>query len=133
MKITEGNDRIAAGLAVFGGFYFFTSLAGAVIVDKARDRKTDNYTGEREPIDTRRVNHGRALFVPVAGPFIALAFTDSAKQRWGAVLSGTAQATGIIVAAVGMLRKARVRRAQRYSVGGGAAASGAMVSLSGRF
>ena len=133
MRVTEGNDLIAAGLASFGGFYFFTSLAGAVIIDKARDRKTDAYTGEKQELDTRRLNYGRALLVPVAGPFIGLAYTSSAKERWAAALTGAVQVTGVVLTMVGLTQKARARRAQRYSVGAQVAAGTAMLSLGGRF
>ncbi|MBL8942747.1 MAG: hypothetical protein JNK45_06360 [Myxococcales bacterium] len=133
VRVTEGNDLIAAGLASFGGFYFFTSLAGAVIIDKARDRKTDAYTGEKQELDTRRLNYGRALLVPVAGPFIGLAYTSSAKERWAAALTGAVQVTGVVLTMVGLTQKARARRAQRYSVGAQVAAGTAMLSLGGRF
>lgn len=133
VRVTEGNDLIAAGLASFGGFYFFTSLAGAVIIDKARDRETDAYTGEKRELDTRRLNYGRALLVPVAGPFIGLAYTSSAKERWAAALTGAVQVTGVVLTMVGLTQKARARRAQRYSVGAQVAAGTAMLSLGGRF
>jgi hypothetical protein len=133
VRVTEGNDLIAAGLASFGGFYFFTSLAGAVIIDKARDRKTDAYTGEKRELDTRRLNYGRALLVPVAGPFIGLAYTSSAKERWAAALTGAVQVTGVVLTMVGLTQKVRARRAQRYSVLANAGAGTAMLSLRGRF
>jgi hypothetical protein len=134
VRVTEGNDLIAAGLASFGGFYFFTSLAGAVIIDKARDRnEIDAYTGEKRELDTRRLNYGRALLVPVAGPFIGLAYTSSAKERWGAALTGAVQVTGVVLTMVGLTQKARARRAQRYAVGAGVGAGTAMLSLRGRF
>jgi len=128
----DGKDIIAIGLSTFGAFYFFTSLAGAVIIDKARDRKYDEY-GEVKAMNTKRLNYGRALLVPVAGPFIGIRYTDSAKERWGAVLTGSVQVAGVITTAVGLIRHARTRRAQRFGVGAGMAAGGGVVSLSGRF
>ncbi len=122
MPVTEGNDLLAIGLAGFGVTYFFTSLAGAIIIDEARDDE-----------NARRINYGRALLVPVAGPFIAVAFTDSAKQRWGSVFSGSLQLTTAVLGIVGLVRKGRARRAQRYAVGGGLTSGGAVLSLSGRF
>jgi hypothetical protein len=128
----DGKDLIAIGLSTFGAFYFFTSLAGAVIIDNTRDRKYDEY-GEAKPTDTKRLNYGRALLVPVAGPFIGIRYTDSAKERWGAALTGSVQVAGVIMTAVGLIRNARYRRAQRFGVGAGMAAGGGVVSLSGRF
>ncbi len=128
----DGKDLIAIGLSTFGAFYFFTSLAGAVIIDNARERRLDEY-GERTAANTNRINYGRALLVPVAGPFIGIRYTDSAKERWGAAFTGSVQVAGVVMAAVGAIRHARARRAQRFAVGAGMASGGGVVSLTGRF
>jgi hypothetical protein len=128
----DGKDLLAVGLSTFGAFYFFTSLAGAVIIDNARDRGRDEY-GELRPMNTKRVNYGRALLVPVAGPFIGIRYTDSAKERWGAALTGSVQVAGVIMTAVGLVRHARAKRAQRFDVGAGMAAGGGVLSISGKF
>lgn len=128
----DGKDLIVIGLSTFGAFYLFTSLAGAVIIDNTRDKKYDDY-GEPRATDTKRLNYGRALLVPVAGPFIGMRYTDSAKERWGLALTGSVQVAGVIMTAVGLIRHARTKRAQRFGVGGGMAAGGGVVSLSGRF
>lgn len=132
-RVTEGNDLIAAGLGTLGAVYIVTSLAGAVIIDRSRKSETDDYTGVTIGPDHKRVNYGRALTVPIVGPFIAMRYTDSAKERWGDAFIGSVQVAGVALAALGLIRKARARRAQRFSVGGGFAAGGASLSVSGRF
>ncbi len=132
-RLKGGNEMIIAGAVSFGVFYFFTSLAGAVAIDKARDRKTDPLTGQRRPVDERRLNYGRGLLIPVAGPFISMAYTDSAKQRWAAMLTGTVQVAGAALVLAGMVRNARARRWERMQIGAGYARGGAQVSLTARF
>lgn len=131
-RLKGGNEMIIAGAVSFGVFYFFTSLAGAVAIDKARDGRTDPITGHHS-IDKRKLNYGRGMLIPVAGPFIAMGYTDSAKQRWAAVLTGSVQAAGAVLVLAGMVRNARLRRWERMQVGAGYTPGGAGVSISGRF
>jgi hypothetical protein len=125
----KANALLGSGLGIFGGFYFFTSLAGATIIDKARDGKYDENTGTRSGPDKRRMAYGRGLLIPVVGPFISLAYTDSARERWAASLTGLAQATGAVLTIAGIVAKLRVRRARNV----GFAINGAGLSVSGRF
>jgi hypothetical protein len=131
-RIKGGNEMIIAGSVSAGLFYFFTSLGGAVAIDKARDGHVDPLTGKRT-IDHRKLNYGRGLLIPVAGPFIAMGYTDSARQRWAAVMTGSVQVAGTVLVLAGMIRNARARRWDRMRVGAGFAQGGATVSLSGRF
>jgi len=124
---------LASGLGLFGGVYFFTSLSGAIIIDKARDGRVDAYTGARSGPDTRRINYGRGLLVPVVGPFISLAYTDSARERWAASFSGLAQVSGAVLLLAGVVAKARIRRAQRLGWAAGGIQGGGAVTISGRF
>jgi hypothetical protein len=133
LRLRGGKQLIAAGAVTLGTFYFFSSLAGALVIDKGRKPRHDSTTGALERPDRRRTNYGRALLVPVAGPFIAMAYSDTAMQRWGAVLNGAAQVTGVVLVLAGMVRNARARRWERMSFGAGPAAGGATISLSGRF
>jgi hypothetical protein len=132
-RVTEGNDLIAAGLGTLGAVYVVTSLAGAIIIDRSRETKTDAYTAMTTGPDKQRINYGRALTVPIAGPFIAMRFTDSAKERWGDAFVGSVQVAGLALATLGMIRKAKARRAQRFAVSGGFAQGGATLAVSGRF
>lgn len=131
-RLKGGNEMIIAGGVSLGVFYFFTSLAGAVAIDKARDGRTDPLTGQHS-IDKRKLNYGRGMLIPIAGPFIAMGYTDSAKQRWAAVLTGSVQAAGAVLVLAGMVRNARLRRWERMQVGAGYTPGGAGVAISGRF
>ncbi len=128
----DTTGMIVAGASMAGAFYFFTSLAGAVVIDKTRRPSTLDELGKRT-IDTRRLNYGRSLLVPVAGPFIAMHYTRSATERWGLALTGVAQSVGIVLALVGATRRARARRAERIGVSPGFAAGGATMGVQGRF
>src|SRR5688572_25070013 len=77
-RLRGGKQLIVAGAATLGTFYFFSTLAGALAIDKARKPRHDATTGALLEPDRRGVNYGRALLVPVAGPFIAMAYTDTA-------------------------------------------------------
>lgn len=131
-RLKGGNEMIIAGGVSLGVFYFFTSLAGAVAIDKARDGHRDSITGAHS-IDKRKLNYGRGMLIPIAGPFIAMGYTDSAKQRWAAVFTGSVQAAGAVLVLAGMVRNARLRRWERMQIGAGYAPGGAGVSISGRF
>ena len=129
----KANGMLVSGIGVLGGVYFFTSLGGAIIIDKARDGEIQPQTGLRSGPDKRRINYGRGLLVPVVGPFISLAYTDSAKERWAASFSGLAQVTGAVLLLAGVVAKARIRRAQRFGFAAGSIRGGGAVTLSGRF
>jgi hypothetical protein len=131
-RLPDGKQMIVAGASTLGTFYFFSSLGGALTIDRAHHRTTDAAGKHSEP-DRRRINFGRALMIPVAGPFVAMGYADTALQRWGAALTGAAQLTGAVLVLAGMVRKARARRWERVSLGAGYAAGGATVSLAGRF
>jgi hypothetical protein len=132
-RLRGGKQMIIAGAATLGTFYFFSSMVGALAIDKGRQPKHDPMTGALEGPDRRRISYGRALLVPVAGPFIAMAHTDTAIQRWGSALTGAAQVTGALLVLAGMVRNARARRWERVSLGAGYGAGGASVSIAGRF
>lgn len=130
-EIKDATSIIVAGATVAGTFYFFTSLAGAVVIDKAR--RSDVVGTGKTTIDTRRLNYGRSLLVPVAGPFIAMRFSHSATERWALALTGVAQTAGVVLALVGASRRARARRAERLGFAPGFVAGGATVGVQGRF
>jgi hypothetical protein len=129
----RANALLGSGLGVLGGVYFFTSLSGAIIIDRARDGKTDETTGLHTGPDERRMKYGRGLLVPVVGPFISLAHTDSARERWAASISGLAQVTGAVLTIAGIVAKGRIRRAQKLGWTAGGVQGGGMVGLHGRF
>jgi hypothetical protein len=129
----RANALLGSGLGVLGGVYFFTSLSGAIIIDRARDGKYDETTGLHTGPDERRMKYGRGLLVPVVGPFISLAYTDSARERWAASISGLAQVSGAVLTIAGIVAKGRIRRAQRLGWTAGGTQGGGMVALHGRF
>jgi hypothetical protein len=70
---------VIAGASTFGGVYLLTTLGAAIAVDTSED------DAAIEP-----------LFIPVAGPFVAIHTTDaSATGTFGLVVDGLAQAAGL--------------------------------------
>ncbi|MBX7078487.1 MAG: hypothetical protein K1X88_04800 [Nannocystaceae bacterium] len=133
-EVKEAKSLLTAGLVVFGVMYTITSLSGAIGIDTARThRGTDPATGAKLEPDRRRVNFGRSMLIPVAGPFIAIPYGPKAMQRWGAAFAGATQLAGIVLTIVGTARLRRARMFERYQLGAGLARGGAMVGVSGRF
>jgi hypothetical protein len=116
----ERTTLLAIGLGTIGIPYTFTSLAGAIVIDKAED--------------PRRRAYGRALLVPVVGPFFAIGYTNSATSRWAAAFSGTLQlaAAGMLTAAV-VATVRRKRAAHRLNMSASFQPGGAAIGVSGRF
>lgn len=134
MSSKERAGLFTAGFVTFGLTYTFTSLAGAIAIDKARSSYTDPLTGETgRRIDARRRAFGRALLVPGAGPFIAMGYTDSARKRWGAAMSGSFQLLAIAMITGAAIAQVRSRRARRFTATAGLHPGGATLGLSGRF
>ncbi len=114
--------------------YLFTSFAGAVIIDKAKDRRDNPLTEEDErgsALDDEQ--RGKALLVPFAGPFLAMRFTDSAKRRYGLAFNGSIQLVGLTLALVGAVRERRHQRAKRWGVSANAGPDGAQLGMRMRF
>jgi hypothetical protein len=116
----DQTTLLLVGLVTIGIPYTFTSLAGAIVIDKAED-------------DRRRA-YGRALLVPVVGPFFAIGYTKSATSRWAAAFSGTLQvvAAGMLTAAV-VATVRRKRSTQRLNMSASFQPGGAAIGVSGRF
>jgi hypothetical protein len=133
-EIKDAKSLVTAGLVTLGVMYTLTSLSGAIVIDGAREKhRTDPMTGATLAPDRKRVNFGRAMLIPVAGPFLAISYAPKAMQRWGAAFAGATQLAGAVLAIVGTARLRRARMIQRYQLGAGLARGGAVVGLSGRF
>lgn len=128
----RANGLLAAGGTMVGVTYLGTSLRGAFVIDRARKTTTDA-NGMPRPIDQRRLAYGRALMVPVIGPFVAVGYTSSAVARFGAVLSGTAQLAGAVMLLAGVIGKGRARRARRIGWSAGTTRGGGGLAIHGRF
>ncbi len=86
-----------AGLATLGGTYLFSALVGVELLSYE-----DSHPGE---ICLNCNSTGKALLVPIAGPWIAL--PDANSHSGGKVvcaLLGLAQATGVVLSIVGISR-----------------------------
>jgi hypothetical protein len=129
------KSLVLGGSLALGYAYICTSLAGAIAIDKAkRAGHDDPLTIEVEHgVDRRRRAFGRALLVPVAGPFLALGYTDSALRRWAAAFAGGAQLLGVAMIAAGVIAGGRERRARRLQPMASWQPGGATFGISGRF
>ena len=136
----SGRGLLIGGLSLGGFTYLYVSLAGALIIDKARSMPSDDpFTpgNEGRARDDRRA-FGRAMLIPGIGPALAIPKADTALQAWGAGLATITQLTAVTMTLVGIHRLARARRferleQQRLSVGAMASSQGGHVSLSMRF
>ena len=123
-----------AGAVTFGLAYTFTSLAGAIAIDKAKRDHVDPVTWETsQRIDPRRRAFGRALLVPGVGPFIAIGYTDSARKRWGAAMSGSLQLMAVAMITGAAIARARSRRDQRLVPTASLHPGGGALGIAGRF
>jgi|GEM_PF-1820270 len=127
----RAEPLLAAGLSSFAGLYGLTAYVGAATIDKARDISRDEWE-DGDGKMTR--NRGRALLIPVAGPFIAMHFTHSARRKYWQAVNGGLQAGSLVMAVIGarMYRKHRQAK-RRAQVTASASAEGAQLGMSMRF
>jgi hypothetical protein len=125
---------LVSGLLVGGTAYLLTSMSGALAIDRARDFEDDPLTEEDESAtgDQRRA-FGRALLVPVGGPFLAIARADTALRGWGAGIGGVMQGVGLGLTIAGIVGRVRVKQAQRLAFAPMAGREGAGLTMAVRF
>lgn len=136
----SGRGLLIGGVSLGAFTYLYVSLAGALIIDKARTMPGDDpFTpgNEGRARDERRA-FGRAMLIPGIGPALAIPKADTALQAWGAGLATITQVTAATMALVGIHRLARARRLerleqQRLSLGAMASSRGGHVAVSVRF
>lgn len=128
-SLKEARGFMLGGAVMLGFMYGFTALGGAIVIDKARKRQA---LGQPSP-DRRRESYGRALLVPLAGPFVAMSRTDAATDRWLDAAAGLLQLGGAAMFVIGVAQHRRARLLERYRVSAGMQAGGAQLSFSGRF
>lgn len=130
---------LITGLSGFSAVYLFTAYTGAATIDKARElSRGDSYDpyGNPDPGRDGKMtrNRGRALLIPVAGPFIAMRFTNSARRKYWQAVNGGLQAGSLAMAIIGSRLYAKHRRAKRRAqVTASASPEGAQVGMSMRF
>lgn len=89
---------VGAGLGTLGGMYFFTALSAAIL-----DSRTTSMLSTAAP------TNNWPLYVPVAGPFIAMAYPHSAIERFGLAFDGLAQTAGLAMLIAGVVHKKQVQ------------------------
>ncbi len=133
----SGRGLLIGGLSLGITAYVYTSLAGALAIDKAREMDDDPITLEDESrARADRRAYGRALLVPGIGPALAIPKADTALRAWGAGMAGLLQASALAMTIVGIARLGRARRYERLErihLGAVASSQGAHVSLGMRF
>lgn len=133
-KLRSANGMLAAGITIGAATYLATSMAGAVAIDRARDFEDDPLTEENESArgDDRRA-FGRALLVPLAGPFVAIPRADTALRGWAAGISGVAQGAALGLTIAGLVRRSAAKHPRNFAVAPAAGSGHAGVVLRGRF
>lgn len=136
----RAEPLLITGLSGFAALYLLTAYAGAATIDKARDisRSGDTYDLYGNPSPGRdgkmTRNRGRALLIPVAGPFIAMNFTNSARRKYWQALNGGLQAGTLAMAIIGTHMYGQHRRAKRRAqMTASASPEGAQVGMTMRF
>lgn len=129
---SRAEPLLAAGLGGFGTLYLLTAYAGAHAIDKARDMSHGDYGDDNEGQMTR--NRGRALLIPVAGPFIGMHFTNSARRKYWLAINGSLQASTLVMGIIGARMFAKHRRAKRRAqLTAAAGPDGAQLGMAMRF
>lgn len=130
----SGRSLLIAGITLGGMAYVYTSLAGALAIDKARDMHDDPLTLENEARDrSDRRAFGKALLIPGIGPALAIPKADTALRAWGAGMAGLTQAAALTMTIVGIHRLGRANRLERLSFGAMATGQQAHASMTVRF
>lgn len=130
---------LITGLSGFSAVYLLTAYTGAATIDRARElSRGDSYDpyGNPDPGRDGKMtrNRGRALLIPVAGPFIAMHFTNSARRKYWQAVNGGLQAGSLAMAIIGSRLYAKHRRAKRRAqVTASASPEGAQLGMSMRF
>lgn len=128
-SLRDARGMIAGGAVMFTLVYGFTALGGAVAIDRARKSRPP---GSPAPHAGREA-YGRALLVPLVGPFLAMPRTHSATDRWLDAAAGVLQLGGAVFTLVGVAQARRIRMFERFRMSAGMQAGGAQLSFSGRF
>ncbi|MBK6918357.1 MAG: hypothetical protein IPH07_13255 [Deltaproteobacteria bacterium] len=128
-SLREARGMIVGGAVMFTLVYGFTALGGAVAIDRARKSRPP---GSPAPHAGREA-YGRALLVPLVGPFLAMPRTHSATDRWLDAAAGVLQLGGAVFTLVGVAQARRIRMFERFRMSAGMQAGGAQLSFSGRF
>ncbi len=127
----RAEPLLAAGLSTFAALYGLTAYVGAATIDRARDINRDEWSDGNGNM-TR--NRGRALLIPVAGPFIAMRFTGSARRKYWQAVNGGLQAGSLAMAIIGARMYGQHRRAKRRAqFTASASPQGAQLGMSMRF
>lgn len=130
----SGRSLLIGGITLGVTAYVYTSLAGALVFDKARDMRDDPLTMEDEGRDRAdRRAYGRALMIPGIGPALAISKADTAMRAWGAGMAGLTQAAALTMTIVGLHRLGRANRRERLSFGAMASGQQAHASMTVRF
>lgn len=133
----DGKGKIIAGACTLGTVYLLTAFGGAAMIDagKKESGSADNpLTPEDESSpENSKAAIGRNLLIPVAGPFMAMRHTDSAKGRFGMAFGGALQITGAVLLTVGLVQRARYKQARRWGVVAQAGRDGGQVGFRMRF
>jgi hypothetical protein len=125
---------MAAGITMGVVSYLSTSMAGAVAIDRARDLEDDPLTEADESAHASdRRAFGRALLIPIVGPYVAIPRADTALRGWAAGLSGVAQGVALGLTIAGIVRRSRALRPSRVAVSPIAGREGAGISMRVRF
>jgi len=134
----SGRSLLIGGLTLGVTAYIYTSLAGALVMDKApriQDDPTTMMNEAHQRADRRA--YGRALMIPGIGPVLAISKADTAMQAWGASMAGLTQAAALTMTIIALHRFGRANRLerlqQRMSLGAMASSQQAHVSLAVRF
>jgi hypothetical protein len=113
-KVRAGATMMATGFSVFGVVYLVSAVSGALVIDS-----TDWSTHDDLDVydKDRRRTLGRRLTIPVAGPFMAMGYSESAMGAFGLAFDGAIQALTLTLGIAGIGLYASGKREMRVSYG----------------
>lgn len=90
----RGVGAMIIGFGTFGGVYAHTAFNAAYLWDRCAVVSPDVSECQKMPAD---------MFIPVAGPFMAMQHTDSAQNKVRLAALGGAQSAGIVLGLIGAI------------------------------
>lgn len=110
----RGKGMLIAGWTVFGLFYVFAAINGAVAIDCANNSCKTLLTldpdEDQADIDDKRRRWGRRMLIPLGGPFAAISVSRTSLAATWAGFVGLAELAGVGLGVAGAVLFARSGR-----------------------
>jgi hypothetical protein len=125
----RGMGMTIVGFSAWGAIYLGTVALGTISIDAADDPdygsgdtwNPDTGEWESDALDpgsrSNMKTYGQRLLIPVAGPFLAIPFADSATGSLGTAMLGVIQLAALSLGIAGAARLGKSRKEARFAMG----------------